>query len=800
MRILGALLVAASVWIAGPASALASQRLLNSCFDQGADAVTGVASSWTNVTYPGQSAAAAYSIVAPGSQGCPSAQRIDVTSIGAGSVQMAQTVALRAGNTYQFVVWLSADKAGTTAVVHLQRASGSGALQVATSGKVSLTTTPTPYVVPAVVTADVTVKAAIGIWSVGAVTVGKATLLEVPTTRSVPATLVDRRFFGLHAKGFESNLLRDPNFDAPFDPVAAFGTTTLTGSIARFWQENSSGGGISIAYARDTSEKPPGLAASQRVAIAALTKITPGDVPTMRLVQQLSVAPRRTYRFAVLLKGTPGKAVALEAIDDLPVDGRSYASYGSTSCPLTSNWTWCRLEVTIAPSDPSLTGAGALQLIISTDTVQTFWIGRAKFVDAATGTAVVDHVPWPSAPGYDGRTVGQGTTIRLWDSGTTWRDLQPQRGANGWNFKVLDAWVAAANARGDEVVLTLGQTPIWASAGCDASDPNAVTCKPAIAGCGVPAQGPGAASPPADLEDWKTYVRTLATRYDGGAHGRIRWWEIWNEPGDCTFYDGTQARLAELTVAAAAELKKVDPTHRVISPGFALFPGGADPSNYSDAFAVVDEFLAALGSNRTAIDVLGVHVYANQPEAAASVLATARARAKAFRADLAFWETEGASAALVPTDEGRAAILARRFLVDLVSGPERFVWYVWGPEGIVCPDPDADLTLKCVGTVDVSTPDMAPDAAGRALGVLESWLIGRRVTGATIDRNGTWRVLLRTPAGERSAVVWNPAATKKTTLPYGLSVTQRVSLAGEVTDLGSSTSVVTVTPAPVLYR
>ena len=44
----------------------------------------------------------------------------------------------------------------------------------------------------------------------------------------------------------------------------------------------------------------------------------------------------------------------------------------------------------------------------------------------------------------------------------------------------------------------------------------------------------GASSPPADIEDWRAYVRAVATRYKG----RIRYWELWNEVNDKLFYSG----------------------------------------------------------------------------------------------------------------------------------------------------------------------------------------------------------------------------------------------------------------------
>ena len=59
-----------------------------------------------------------------------------------------------------------------------------------------------------------------------------------------------------------------------------------------------------------------------------------------------------------------------------------------------------------------------------------------------------DATSWPSI------SVG---SLRLWDAGVTWADIQPEQGRFDWTR--LDAIVTAAQARNVEVTLVLGQTP-----------------------------------------------------------------------------------------------------------------------------------------------------------------------------------------------------------------------------------------------------------------------------------------------------------------------------------------------------
>ena len=95
-----------------------------------------------------------------------------------------------------------------------------------------------------------------------------------------------------------------------------------------------------------------------------------------------------------------------------------------------------------------------------------------------------DPTSWPSEP------VG---AVRLWDTGTTWRDIETRKGV--FDFSRLDAQVAAARSHGARVLVVLGQTPRF-----HALRPNASSY-----------YGPGAASVPT-LTSWKTYVAKVVRR------------------------------------------------------------------------------------------------------------------------------------------------------------------------------------------------------------------------------------------------------------------------------------------------
>ena len=140
---------------------------------------------------------------------------------------------------------------------------------------------------------------------------------------------------------------------------------------------------------------------------------------------------------------------------------------------------------------------------------------------------------------------------RLWDAGVTWAVLEPARGTFQW--QALDAEVNAAAQQGQQVVLTLGMTPSWASS------------QPGLAS----AYGYGATAMPAQIADWDSYVTAVATRYAG----RIAAYEVWNAPEDPDFWAGDVgtmgANMAELAAHTAACVHGADPAAQVVSPALS---------------------------------------------------------------------------------------------------------------------------------------------------------------------------------------------------------------------------------------
>ena len=138
-------------------------------------------------------------------------------------------------------------------------------------------------------------------------------------------------------------------------------------------------------------------------------------------------------------------------------------------------------------------------------------------------------------------------SLRLWDTRTAWLNLEPA--PDQWAFEHLDAQVAIARSHSvDDITLVLWGTPAWAASSLDADDAGWL--------------GPGAASPPRSMGDWRDFVAQVATRY----RGRITAYEIGNEPGDAKFWRGTAGQFATMVAVAARTIRGIDPGATVVAP------------------------------------------------------------------------------------------------------------------------------------------------------------------------------------------------------------------------------------------
>ena len=317
---------------------------------------------------------------------------------------------------------------------------------------------------------------------------------------------------------------------------------------------------------------------------------------------------------------------------------------------------------------------------------------------------------------------------RLMDAYVIWPNLEPEKGK--WDFSKLDLYVKQAEGAGVEILLPLAFSPRWASARPDENSP----------------YGPGNAAEPAQIEDWRNYVRTVATRYKG----RVRHYELWNEV-NTGFYTGSQEKLIELAQEAYRILKEIDLGNVLVSPSVV----GAGKH-----LIWFDDYLRKGGAKY--LDVVGYHFYvpAESPEAMLGLVKAVKTiMAKNGVSDKPLWNTETgwwvANTDGTPetgvaqgwkrlTPDEAAAYVSRALILGKAAGFGRFYWYSWDH--------------KWMGLIEPASKATKP--AGRAYDQTYKWLSGSTLLGCS-QSGSIWKCDSKNRDGGRSWLVWttDPAAT-----------------------------------------
>ncbi len=360
-----------------------------------------------------------------------------------------------------------------------------------------------------------------------------------------------------------------------------------------------------------------------------------------------------------------------------------------------------------------------------------------------------DHDPvatWPDGP------VG---SLRAWDAGVTWREIEVAPGS--YDFARLDAMVDNAEQHDSDVLLVLGQTPVF-----HAIDPAAESF-----------YGEGASSPP-KLAAWTSYVRAVAERYAG----RPVVLQIWNEANVSGFWSGTPQQMADLTKAAHDVLDEITPRPTLVAPALVTRLIGQR--------AWIDDFFATSVDGVPVadyVDVVSLQLYPDAegtPESSMELLTAMKTVLARYDVQKPIWNTEinygltGQEVAPADVDEQQSNVV-RTYVLNAANGVGRVYWYGWDQQSIV----DTLLTEPDLATL---TP------AGRAFRTVYKWLDGAIVQGCTQDADGTWTCTLEQPGGT-STIYWNTKKTVQAPVPEGAGSAQTVGGRTEAVTAGDTVEV-----------
>jgi hypothetical protein len=316
-----------------------------------------------------------------------------------------------------------------------------------------------------------------------------------------------------------------------------------------------------------------------------------------------------------------------------------------------------------------------------------------------------ERTPWPTT------SIG---TWRLWDTNTSWADLEPAR--DEWHFERLDRLVAIAAEHRTEIVLPLAYTPPWIS-----MRPNEKSASGRL----------GVAAPPKDLGAWRNYVRTIATRY----RGKIQYYELWNEPNDPGFYSGGLDLLVEMGKDAYYIIKAADPDAQVLSP--AMMGSGS-------GVRMLKAYLQKGGA--ASFDILSYHFYVTPrpPESMVRDVAEVRSVMKDYGLlERPLWMTEVGWAAPYRYDPSSSpAYVVRTYLLGWALGVDRVFWYAWDNQHW--------------STIQMIMPNgKIENGSAVAFSNIETLMIGRQLKGC--GRTGAnWECQFLDPStGKKTTVLWN---------------------------------------------
>lgn len=227
-----------------------------------------------------------------------------------------------------------------------------------------------------------------------------------------------------------------------------------------------------------------------------------------------------------------------------------------------------------------------------------------------------------------------------------WTGLQRQHG-EAWDWTYTDRVVGAAADRNLEILLTLGNTPRWASR--FASDDPAVWNY----------------NPPKSVDDWRRYVTTLAAR-----ERSVKDWQIW-ERSAIHFFRGSDQDLTRLAQAAIQSVRKTDASALIFMPE----PGGIDLGAINQLYG--------WGAERF-FNGLALYPAPGKPEQILRPLRVLKSDIVVKKGPLMRlwvagfgWATEPVAGPLQPpraSEEEQARYLVRLATLALANGVERVYW------------------------------------------------------------------------------------------------------------------------------
>ncbi|MBS1372029.1 MAG: hypothetical protein HPZ91_18950 [Lentisphaeria bacterium] len=301
--------------------------------------------------------------------------------------------------------------------------------------------------------------------------------------------------------------------------------------------------------------------------------------------------------------------------------------------------------------------------------------------------------------------------------GSQWTILQPRKDV--WNFDSYDFTVDCFGKYGIEFESAFAFTPHWATA----KDWKSLNFKGRTG------------RPMPDREAFAEYVRRVVARY----RGRIRFYEVWNEPELVSFADFPAEQYTELMKIAYTETKKIDPGATVMTAGFVCMPPnpGLTDQLYMEK---------ALTQGRGFYDIFAFHGHGRFENYESQIERLLAMRKRLGIEHIPWYPNETAISSVNIGEFEQAKTLFRKLVFSWASGAMGYTWYDLRNDG--CDPGENEHNFGML------TKDFQPKAVYCVYNA-----IVRNLGGGTFEKSGTapegGRFFEFSVPGARTVAFWN---------------------------------------------
>lgn len=350
----------------------------------------------------------------------------------------------------------------------------------------------------------------------------------------------------------------------------------------------------------------------------------------------------------------------------------------------------------------------------------------------------VPAAPWPTTLGFRFRGFRTlGVQIKWSDLETCDGGSDPTNSCYTWTS--FDSWINLALNNGQDVLYVVYWTPSWAS-----SQPNDTSC----ASGHLQFFSPGGCDPPDDLAADGTgsdqhFIDFLTAVLTHTGPGKIKFWNLWNEPNILAEWKGTTAQLLRLAKDLRNTVLTLDPSALFVTPAYVG----------PNSTAALGSYLAAGGGNFADIIAYHGYIYSGTcptdcpiPENEGPLVDATRQMLTTYgQQKKPLFDIEGSWGAIndvstMSDPDQEAAFTARFYLMHFSKAVNRLYWFSWN-------------SSDSAQFYDAATQKV--NLAGRAYKQLYDWTEGATLNVPCNNVGTAWTCTLTRTNSYAAEILWD---------------------------------------------